>query len=76
MTFLMFQVNVYFGTLNVENISEEPKYPNFTSFFPTIGGILSLYLGLTLVNLFEILEFSIRLIYSIVSSGAKKLIQN
>jgi len=58
-----FQVNIFFETLMVETISETPEY-TFLTFLSSVGGDLSLYLGITILSFMEIVEFIMRLFLS------------
>ena len=62
----LFQVNVYFSTLDVELVEEVKKYTDAWSYLGALGGAISVYLGASLLNIFELLEFFIRLFISIV----------
>ena len=62
-----FQLNVYFSSLTVEAISESPEY-TFLSFLSSIGGDLSLYIGVTILSFFEVAELIIRLLISTIVS--------
>ena len=61
-------MNVYFSTLDVEMVEEKEKYPDPWSYLSALGGAISVYLGASLLNIFEILEFLIRLVISIVKT--------
>ena len=62
-------MNVYFGSLSVEVISETPSY-TFLSFLSSIGGDMSLYIGITILSFFEMGEFIIRLFISSITRKA------
>ena len=53
-------VTIYFGSFDVRTISEIPIY-SFWGFLSTLGGALSLFLGLTFIQLFEVIELVIKL---------------
>ena len=55
-----FQLNIYFSSMTVETIYETPEY-TFLSFLSSIGGDLSLYIGITILSFFEVAEFFVRL---------------
>ena len=61
-------MNIYFSTLDVELVEEKEKYPNVWSYLGALGGAISVYLGASLLNIFEMLEFLIRLVISIVKT--------
>ena len=61
-----FQVLVYFESQSVLVITEEAKY-NFESILTSVGGALSLYLGISLVAMFEYFELLARLMFHRIS---------
>ncbi len=50
------KAEVYFQTLNVQSIVQRAKYTD-EGFFAGLGGALSLYLGVAIIMVFELLEF-------------------
>lgn len=54
-------VKVYYGTMSVSYVKELAKY-NFESLLSSFGGAFSLYLGISLVALFEVVELACRLV--------------
>ena len=56
---MLFKVNVYFATLKMENIVESPEI-NWAEFRNSLGGALALYLGISFVSFFEVVEFIVR----------------
>ena len=58
---LIFQVDVFFTSLTYENIEETPAM-TVASLMSNLGGALSLYLGVSFVAAFEIIELIVRLI--------------
>ena len=50
--------------MDEDSIVEEPKY-NLSSFLVELGGALSLFLGSSLVSVFEYVEFIVRIIIAI-----------
>ena len=58
MLFLL-QVNVYFATMKMENIVESPEI-DWAEFRNSLGGALALYLGISFVSFFEVVELIIR----------------
>ena len=56
-------VTIYFGTFEVATIQEVPQY-NFWGFLSTLGGALSLFLGLTFIQLLEVVEFMSKLLFN------------
>ena len=55
------KVSVFFESRSILKIEETPKY-FWNSFLSSIGGSLSLYLGINFVSYFELMEFFIRLV--------------
>ena len=53
------QINVFFEEKSVERIEEKPK-TDFPQFLSNLGGAVSLYLGVSLVAIFEVLEVLVR----------------
>ena len=45
---------------------ENEEFPTVVSFLSTLGGAVSLYLGMSLIAVFELLELFIRIIVGIV----------
>ena len=60
------KVKIYFSTRNIQTITESPKY-NFQSLLSSLGGAFSLYLGISIIALFESLELATRLLFRTVS---------
>ena len=58
----LFQINIFFETLDVEEVKETPEYPTIFDFLNTLGGALSLFLGASLISILEVLEVIIRVI--------------
>ena len=61
----LFQANIYFDSMDVQEVVENAQYTP-TSFLSTLGGAVSLYLGISLVSSMEGLELLIRYIVAIV----------
>ncbi|CAL4121688.1 unnamed protein product, partial [Meganyctiphanes norvegica] len=59
-------LNVYFKSLNTYNIEQEADYEDWSDIVSSLGGALSLYLGISIILVFEVLEF---LIYLIINTG-------
>ena len=57
----LFQVNIYLSSLDTETVEEIKRYPTVWSYLGALGGAISVYLGASLLNIFEILELVIRL---------------
>ena len=54
----LLRFDIYFQTLNVQNISESPTYDSYT-LMSSLGGAASLYLGLATYMILEVIEFII-----------------
>ena len=53
----LLEINVYFSSLNEQTISAEKVYPLWGSAFTSaFGGVMSLYLGIPIAMLFELVE--------------------
>ena len=61
-----FQVNVFFESLDVEDVQENPKFPTIWDFLNTLGGALSLFLGASLISIMEIFEIMLRLLFALL----------
>ena len=69
----LLQVNIFYGTHNVEEITESEQFPSIFHFFNTLGGATALWLGVTLVGMFESFEWLCRLLYTLVRTILKKM---
>jgi len=74
----LLQVNVYFKSLNVRTVIEEPIYDRIdgAAFISALGGALSLFLGISISMVFEVIEFVIDLTLNICllcGKGKKKV---
>ncbi len=49
------KADVYYQTLNVQIVKQSAKYTD-EGFFAGLGGALSLYLGVAIIMIFELLE--------------------
>ena len=59
----LLQINVYFNSLNEETISADIVYPIMGSAFTSaFGGVMSLYLGIPIAMLFELVEILLDLL--------------
>ena len=56
------QLEVYFDTMTISEICEEKKYSFFT-FLASLGGAISLYLGMSFIAMFELFEILIRFFF-------------
>ena len=50
---------MYFATMKTENIVESPEI-DWSEFRNSIGGALALYLGISFVSFFEVVELIVR----------------
>ena len=62
----LMQVSIYYGTLDVDDVAEVPEY-TFLTFLSSLGGAVSLYLGISFIQVFEIVQFLIKLLVSCFS---------
>ncbi|XP_040583485.1 epithelial sodium channel subunit gamma-like [Lepeophtheirus salmonis] len=71
------KTDIYYQTMSVKVIEQIPKY-SYGTFIAGLGGSLSLYLGIAIIMIFEILEFIIdlfsRLGYYFVKGNKVKII--
>ena len=56
------KVQIFYSSMTKTGIKESPKY-NFGSFLVSLGGAISLYLGISFVSFFEIVEFVMRFLF-------------
>ena len=54
----LLQINIYFTTLNIHTIQESITY-EWNTIIYALGGAMSLYLGISLVMIFEVFEWLI-----------------
>merc|ERR1712110_634967 len=66
-------VNIFYGTHNVLEIKETEQFPNIFNFLNTLGGAVALWLGVTLVGMFESFEWVCRLLYTLIRTFLKKM---
>ena len=67
----LMQVSIYYGSLDVDHVAETPEY-TFLTFLSSLGGAVSLYLGISFIQVFEVVEFMIKLCASCFSQNVKK----
>ena len=60
-----FQVKVFYRDMNVRKVEEIKEYPSVFNLLNSLGGALSLWLGISFIALFEIVELVARLIHSV-----------
>jgi len=58
------EIKVFFKTLNTATLVQSPQYSDF-SLLSSLGGSLSLYLGISLVMLAELVEFLLMVVYNL-----------
>ena len=58
------QVRIYYNSLEVTEIKDSPRY-TLGSFVNELGGCLSLFLGISMVMVFELIELIARMIASL-----------
>ncbi len=69
---LLLQVNIFLRTKSVQDIAEVEQF-TFMSLLSSLGGALSLYLGITLVSIFEVLELLVRFLLALFNEFISKL---
>ena len=57
-------LEIYFSSLGYIEITSQPSY-RLTSMLSDIGGALGLLLGCTVLTVYELLEFAVRLAYHV-----------
>ena len=65
---------MFFSTLKMDNIAESAEI-DYSEFRNQLGGALALYLGISFVAFFEVVELVVRLILSllgVVTNGKEK----
>ena len=65
-------MDIFFGSMEVTKVREDPQY-TLDSAINSLGGALSLCLGVSLVMIFEVVELALRLIYAICANFFRKL---
>ena len=63
--FFSLQLKVYYGSLEVTKVEESPKY-DLKNLVSGLGGALSLFLGGSFIMFFEIVEFFLRSLESLL----------
>ena len=61
------QVKIFYKDLNIQIVTQSEEFPDIWSFMSNLGGAMSLYLGVSLISAFELLEFMIRLLASAIT---------
>lgn len=61
------KAQVYFDTMDVRKVVEAPKYRNAMALCSSLGGALSLFLGMTVLSIFEVVLLLARLAGYLVS---------
>jgi len=65
------KMDIFYQTLNIKSIYQSPKYPE-SSLVSSLGGALSLYLGIAIIMCVELLELVFDLIINVWCHLAKK----
>ncbi|XP_035828247.1 amiloride-sensitive sodium channel subunit gamma-2 [Aplysia californica] len=65
------KIVVYFEDLNYENITEQPDYEPF-QFVSDIGGTIGLWIGLSLISVFEVFQFFYELLHFFIYTKPKQ----
>lgn len=65
------RINVYFSSMNVDVYTERPE-TDFNTFLANLGGQISLFLGVSLLSFFEILDFVFLLVEFLVYNLKRK----
>ena len=60
-----FQVKVFYRDMHVRKVEEIKEYPSVFNLLNSLGGALSLWLGISFIALFEIVELVVRIIHSV-----------
>ena len=68
-------MSIYFGSLDVTSIVESPEFEN-GALLNSLGGALSLFLGVSLVMIFEVVEVNVRLGYSLICSIVSSMVKH
>ena len=61
------QVKIFYKDLNIQIVTQSEEFPDIWSFMSNLGGAMSLYLGVSIIAAFELLEFVIRLMASAIT---------
>ena len=60
-------MSIYFGSLDVTSTVESPEFER-GALLNSLGGALSLFLGVSIIMIFEVVEVNVRLVYSMICS--------
>ena len=60
--------------MDLMSITESPEY-DFWSFLSTLGGSMSLFLGITIVSSMEFVELLVRALYSMLNTKSRRVRQ-
>ncbi|XP_055886446.1 degenerin mec-10-like isoform X1 [Biomphalaria glabrata] len=60
------KLNIFFQDLNFEERSDQANY-EFTTLLSDIGGSIGLWIGLSILSLFEIVDLLLRLVYKVLT---------
>ena len=64
---ILLQISIYYRTYDVMEFTERPEY-SMDSFLSALGGALSLFLGVSLVQAFEVVEFLILFAWELIKN--------
>ncbi len=70
--FKSFQLRIYYGSKATSKIIETPKYQGYNSILSSVGGAISLYLGMSFVSLCEFIEFALRALAACIGKNRNK----
>ena len=60
------RLDIFYTTTTTDLVEEVAKYATPYATLSTVGGVLSLYLGITLVSMFEVVELVVRVANRII----------
>ncbi|XP_059169932.1 acid-sensing ion channel 1C-like [Physella acuta] len=66
------KLNIYFEDLNYERISEQPDY-EIIQMFSDVGGTIGLWIGLSLLSLFELLHLIVDVVVLVATHMCRKI---
>ena len=68
-------MSIYFGSLDVTSIVESPEFEQ-GALLNSLGGALSLFLGVSIIMIFEVVEVNVRLVYSMICSIVSSIVRH
>ena len=63
----LLEVHLYYSTMDVTEKRQKPKYTP-TDIFSTVGGLMGLFLGISLLSVLELVEFAVSSLRMCVAS--------